>query len=169
MKKEVLASGKYLSLVTLDGYEMVERINCTGVVVILPITDDGRIIFVEQFRPPIQKKSIELPAGLVSDMDSSKGESMVAAAQRELEEETGYRAAVLEEIGVWPTTSGMSSETVTVFRARGLSRIGDGGGDESENITVHSVPLREVKGWLKNKSDAGYAIDPKIYAGLYWV
>ncbi|MBI3557007.1 MAG: NUDIX hydrolase [Deltaproteobacteria bacterium] len=108
MKKEVLASGKYLSLVKRDGYEMVERINCTGVVVIIPVTDDGQIIFVEQFRPPIQMKSIELPAGLVSDTESAQGESMVDAAMRELEEETGFRAARFEEIGVWPTTSGMS-------------------------------------------------------------
>ncbi|MBI3557006.1 MAG: hypothetical protein HY074_12140 [Deltaproteobacteria bacterium] len=50
-----------------------------------------------------------------------------------------------------------------------MTREGNGGGDEQENITVHSVPLRDVKAWLKNKSQTGYAIDPKIYAGLYWV
>ena len=168
MTKEVLATGKYLSLVCIDGYEMVERVNCTGVVVILPITEDGKIIFVEQFRPPIQKKTIELPAGLVSDLESAQGESMVDAARRELEEETGYRAATFEQIGVWPTTSGMSSETVTVFRARGLTRVGDGGGDEQEDITVHTVPLADVKPWLEKMSRAGFMIDPKIYAGLYW-
>ncbi len=167
MKKEVLASGKYLSLVKRDGYEMVERINCTGIAVLLPLTDDGKVVLVEQFRPPVQKKCIELPAGLVRDLETAQGESIEAAALRELEEETGYLAENLEKIGFWPTSSGMSSEMVTVFKATGLKRVGAGGGDATENITVHVVSLREIDAWLKNMSNNGFLIDPKVYAGLY--
>lgn len=167
--KEVIAKGKFLSLVKSNGYEMVERINCSGVVVVIPVTDDRKLVLVEQFRPPLAKKCIELPAGLVSDTESAQGESMSDAAMRELEEETGYRATTLEEVDRWATSSGMSSETVTVFRAHGLKKVGAGGGEEDENITVHVVDLRDVKQWLSTMGRGGYMIDPKIYAALYLI
>lgn len=164
-RKDVIASGKFLSYIMLDGYEMVERINCSGVVCILPVTADGEVIFVEQYRPAIQSRTIELPAGLVNDKGES--ESMEVAARRELLEETGYEAAELTEIEHLPTSQGMTSETVRLYLARDVVRRGEGGGDEEEDIAVHVVPLKEVDQFIARQKAKGCMVDPKIYAGLY--
>jgi ADP-ribose pyrophosphatase len=103
---------------------------------------------------------LELPAGLVGD--ETAGESVAVAAGRELEEETGYRADSIEDLGVFYSSPGMTSECFTLVRATGLTRIGDGGGDSDENITVHRVPLTEVPAFVAAKRKAGVAIDTKM-------
>lgn len=167
MSRKILGAGKYLSLVEVDGYEVVDRINCAGVAVLIAVTDKQELVLVEQFRKPLEKRAIELPAGLVSDTETAEGETIEAAAARELAEETGYEASSLEYVGIWPTSCGMTSETVTVYRAHGLKKTGSGGGDETENITVHVVPIAEAKQWLKAKSDRGLIIDSKVYAAFF--
>lgn len=166
-KRSVLAAGKYLRLVTNEGYEMVERINCAGVAAVIAITENRELVLVEQFRKPLEVSVIEIPAGLVSDTEAAKAESVEEAAMRELEEETGFAAGALEFVAEWPTSSGMTSETVAVFRARDLKRVGRGGGDASEKITVHVIPMDSVAAWLKKKSAQGCMIDPKVLAALY--
>ena len=163
----VLASGKYLSFVVVDGYELVERINCAGVVVVIAVTDNRELVLVEQFRKPLEANVIELPAGLVSDTEASRAEAVEDAAMRELEEETGFIANSLEFVAEWPTSAGLTSETVAVFKAHGLKRIGRGGGDPTEKITVHVISVDGVDAWLKKKVSQGCIVDPKVFAALY--
>lgn len=62
----------------------------------------------------------------------------------------------------------MSDEIVTIFFASGLERVGQGGGDGDEDITVHHVPLESAPQWLDARMTEGIMVDPKIYAGLFW-
>jgi ADP-ribose pyrophosphatase len=68
-----------------------------------------------------------------------------------------------------PASSGLTSEVVTLLLASNLKRVHAGGGVGHENITVHEVPLNEVHDWLAAKSSAGLLIEPKVYAGLYFI
>ena len=110
-----------------------------------------------------------MPAGLVGDLADQADESALLAAQRELEEETGYRCQRVEFIHRGPSSSGMSTEMITFVRAWDLQKVGPGGGDESENIVVHEVPLREAGAWLFARAADGYSIDPKLFAGLWFL
>jgi ADP-ribose pyrophosphatase len=161
-------AGRYLNLLERDGWEFASRSNASGVVVLVPITDQGEIVLVEQFRKPVDKSVIELPAGLVGDHEDPD-ESILKAARRELEEETGFVAAQLELVMECPSSAGMSDEIVSFVLAGGLRRVGPGGGDDSEDIQVHIIPLEEVDQWLREQQAAGKPMDPKIYAALYWL
>jgi ADP-ribose pyrophosphatase len=165
----VLAEGRYLTLLEEHGWEYVTRRGVTGIVVIVAITkdEDGirRVILVEQPRTAVHTRTIELPAGLVGDGHAA--ESLADAGMRELEEETGYTAAKLVPLGSGPVAVGMSDEIISFFEARGLRRVGPGGGVDNENISVHEVPLRDLRAFLAEKERAGLAVDPKIYAGLF--
>ena len=150
-----------------DSWEYATRTNASGVAVLVPVTDAGELVLVEQYRIPVESRVIELPAGLAGDTDDHD-EDLKTAAMRELIEETGYRAGVLEELLTCPSTPGMSDEIVTVFYASDLERVGSGGGDGDENITVHHVPLDSATQWLEARMMEGIMVDPKIYAGLFW-
>jgi ADP-ribose pyrophosphatase len=160
--------GRYLSLLERDGWEFTSRSNATGVVVLVAVTDEREIVLVEQFRKPVGSQVIELPAGLVGDQGDSS-ETRLTAAARELEEETGFEAAHLEVLMDCPSSAGMSDEIVTFVQASGLRRTGPGGGDDSEDIQVHVVPLDQADRWLRKHAAAGKPLDPKIYAALYWL
>lgn len=160
--------GRYLSLLERDGWEFASRSNATGVVVLVAVTDSKEIVLVEQFRKPVGKHVIELPAGLVGDLDDSLETTLIAAA-RELHEETGFEAARMEILMECPSSAGMSDELISFVRASGLHRTGPGGGDDSEDIQVHTIPLDQVDNWLQEQIDAGKPMDPKIYAALYWL
>ncbi|MEZ5464894.1 MAG: NUDIX hydrolase [Lysobacteraceae bacterium] len=162
-----LAEGEYLRLIRRAGWEYAERSNARCAVIIVAITPEDRLLLVEQFRVPINARAIEMPAGLVGDIDSD--EPIEDAAIRELEEETGWRAECVELLMQGPTSAGMSNEIIAFARASGLGRVGSGGGDDSEDIIVHEIPRDEVASWLCRKAAEGYAIDPKLYAGLYFV
>lgn len=110
---------------------------------------------------------MELPAGLVGD-NGDPDEDFKTAAQRELLEETGYRAESLEELLTSPSTPGMANEIITIYFASGLERVGPGGGDGNEEITVHLMPVENAVDWLDARQAEGIMIDPKIYAGLFW-
>lgn len=158
--------GRYLSLLERDGWEFASRSNASSVVVLLAVTSAQEIILVEQYRKPVQSTVIELPAGLVGDHDDPD-ESVLDAAARELEEETGYAASQLELLMACPSSAGMSDEVISFVLATGLRRVGPGGGDDSEDIQVHVVLLTEVDAWLNRQRSAGKPLDPKIYAALY--
>ena len=96
-------------------------------------------------------------------------ESILEAARRELIEETGFAAHSLEPIMDCPSSAGMTDEIVSFIRAGGLERVGPGGGDDSEDIEVHAVPLAEIDGWLEERHRRGIPLDPKIFAALYWL
>lgn len=161
----VLHRGRYLTLVDDGGWEYVTRPNVTGIVVIVAVTAESKLLLVEQWRPAAHSRVIELPAGMVGDVDAD--EPLVTAAARELVEETGFEAREMLPIGAGPIAVGVSDEVVSFFEARGLTRVGPGGGVDSEAITVHEVPLSELRPYLEARAAAGLAVDAKIYAGLY--
>ena len=159
--------GRYLGIKEKQNWEYAYRTNATGVVVMVPVTDAGELVLVEQYRIPVNGRVIELPAGLVGDT-SLGDEDFESAARRELLEETGYTAVSLEHLLTSPSTAGMADEMVTIYYAHGLKRVSSGGGDASEDIVVHHVPLHSATLWLDKKIEEGVMLDPKIYAGLFW-
>jgi ADP-ribose pyrophosphatase len=165
--KKVLTEGKFLrfvlaSYVDSSGitreWELFERINCSGIVAIVPVTDDGNVLLIRQFRPPVNGYVIEFPAGL-----NDKGDTLAEAARRELLEETGYVAEDMILLVEGPMSSGASGEILTVFLARGLSFKGIGERDETEDIEVLSVPIKELDARLETLRAEGDYIDLKIY------
>lgn len=166
---ETLFNGRYLRLRKRGVWEYVERTNPGGAVVIIAVTDDDRLLFVEQFRAAIGMRSIEMPAGLIGDDAGGEHENASDAARRELLEETGYAAERIEYLMQGPSSSGMSNEMITFVRALDLSRKHAGGGDATEGITVHEIPRNEVTRWLAEKQQEGYSLDPKLFAGLYFL
>jgi ADP-ribose pyrophosphatase len=160
-------SGRFLGLKEVDRWEYTYRTNASGVVVLVPVTTADELVLVEQYRIPVKSRVMELPAGLVGDT-GDPDEDIKTAAQRELIEETGYRASVLEELLTCPSTPGMSNEIVTIYYASGLEKVGPGGGNGDEDITVHVMPLATATEWLNARLAEGIMVDPKIYAGLYW-
>jgi ADP-ribose pyrophosphatase len=109
---------------------------------------------------PIGARCLELPAGLVGD--EQDGEEVVSAARRELEEETGYRAERVVDLGRFYASPGMSSEGFTLLRAEGLAKVGKGGGVAGEDIEVHRVKLAEVPAFAASRRAAGVAMDSKL-------
>ncbi|NII11566.1 NUDIX hydrolase [Oleiagrimonas sp. C23AA] len=162
---ETLYQGRWLALRRKGRWEYAERTN-PGAVIIVALTPENKLLFVEQFRVPIGQRTIEMPAGLVGDLDDAD-ESPLKAAARELEEETGYRCDSVRFLHEGPSSAGMSTEMVRFVHAIGLTRVGAGGGDATEDITVHEVPLEQAGAWLLEKTRQGYSIDPKLFAGLW--
>lgn len=160
--------GRYLSMLERDGWEFVSRSNASGVVALVAVTGENEIILVEQYRKPVAASVIEIPAGLVGDHEDPD-ETVLVAAARELEEETGYTAMQLKVLMECPSSAGMSDEVITFVIARGLSRTGPGGGDDSENIVTHAVPLDTVNDWLSRQRANGKMLDPKVYSALHWL
>lgn len=165
---DVLYDGKFLRMVRSQGWEYVERKKISGIVAILALTDQGRIILVEQYRPPVGRRVLEIPAGLVGDVEGSESEDIAQAAQRELEEETGFRAGHMQALVTGSPSAGLCDEIITLYRATNLTKVGDGGGDEHEDIQVHEVPLDQAQTWLEERRQSGVVIDLKVYAALYF-
>ncbi|MGV3771330.1 MAG: NUDIX hydrolase [Verrucomicrobiales bacterium] len=150
-------------------WEYAERAKASCGVVIVAVTPENKLLLTEQFRVPVIANVIELPAGLAGDTEKFQGEEFEAAARRELMEETGYEADSWQQVtSMGPPSAGMSNEMVVFFRASGLRKVGNGGGEESENITVHEVHLENVAKWLESKRKEGALIDPKVFCGLYF-
>ncbi len=166
---ETLCEGKWLTLRKRGRWEYAERNNPGGAVIILAVTPQDTVLFVEQYRVSILQNTIEMPAGLVGDVAELADESALLAAQRELEEETGYRCQRVQFVHRGPSSSGMSTEMITFVRAWDLEKVGPGGGDETENIVVHEVPRNEAGAWLFARAAEGYSIDPKLFAGLWFI
>jgi ADP-ribose pyrophosphatase len=170
MSTTTLGAGRFLRLVAADGWEYIERVNASGVAAVAAVTEDGRLVIVEQHRLPVGGPVIELPAGLCGDDAGASQEPLAEAACRELLEETGYEVpggpASLEHLFTVPSSAGLTSEVVTIFGARGVRKVAQGGGVDGENIVVHAPPVGEVAGWLVARSRAGVLVDPKVFIGL---
>ena len=155
--------GRFITVKQQGTWEYVSRSRGIHAAVILAIDDaaDGRhVILVEQYRVPLKVQCLELPAGLVGD--DSAGEAAQVAAERELEEETGYRASLWRVIGEFYSLPGMVSESFTLLMATGLVKIGDGGGVDSEDIVVHRVPLAGIADFVAAKRAEGCGIDVRV-------
>lgn len=159
--EEIVWQGRYITAKKRGRWEYVGRARGIRAAVILAV-ENGHVLLVEQYRVPLGKRCLELPAGLIGDHDDSADEAPLAAAGRELEEETGWHADVLDPIGEFYSSPGMVSEHFTLVRATGLTRVGPGGGTESEDIEVHRVPLAELSVFVENRRDVGVGIDVRI-------
>lgn len=166
-RPETLYESRWIGLYRIGHWDFVRRPNAEASVGILAITPDDEVVLVEQFRIPVGRPTIEIPAGLVGDETAHAGESIAETARRELEEETGFHAARIRELLVSPTSAGMTSEFTHLFLATELERRGAGGGVGSEDIRVHLVPRARLRDWLREKQTAGLAIDFKIHAALW--
>ena len=160
MSRQLEWEGKYIRVVRDGTWEYVER--CGGVhAVVILAEHDGKVVLVEQMRVPLgNRKCIELPAGLVGDEDPNA--TVEDTAVKELEEETGFTAERIEVIGEFFSSPGMVAEGFTLVRAHGLRRIGDGGGNEHEEIEVHLVPRTDIPTFVERKRAEGVAIDVKL-------
>lgn len=165
-EETILYESKWLGLYRKGHWDYARRPNSDACVGILAITDDNEILLVEQFRIPVGKKVIEIPAGLVGDEPAFQGESLAQSAARELIEETGYRAGRIDPLISSPTSAGMTPETTHLFHATELIRETEGGGTAGESITVHKVHLTELRRFLAEKQAAGLMVDFKIHAAL---
>ncbi|HEV2078357.1 MAG TPA: NUDIX hydrolase [Allosphingosinicella sp.] len=156
---ETVWEGKYIKVTKQGTWEYVSRTRGVTAAVIVAI-DEGHVLLVEQYRVPLGGMSLELPAGLVGDEE--EGEEVAAAAIRELEEETGYRAERMVDLGRFHASPGMSSEGFSLLRAEGLAKVGEGGGIENEDIQVHRVRLEDVPAFVEAKRREGARVDVKI-------
>lgn len=163
----VLWDGRYLRLTARGRWEFVSRPQVSGVVGIVALTQDRRVVLVEEYRPAVRCKVIALPAGLAGDVAGAEHEPLLEAARRELLEETGYHAETWTELATGFTSPGLTDELLTLFLAEDLKKLGSGGGDESESIEVHEMPLTGVMEWLDHKRQAGSQVDLKLFAGLH--
>lgn len=157
-------AGRHLSMRMRGQWEYATRNTASPAVGIVAVTATGCVVLVEQRRPPVDRRVIELPAGLSRDLAAHASETLLEAAQRELLEETGYTADRWTELVSGYSSPGLTDESITLFLAEGLQRQSAGGGDQSENITVHEVPLHNVLAWLKQR---GAMADLKLLAGLF--
>jgi ADP-ribose pyrophosphatase len=152
-------AGKYISVFKRGRWEYVSRTGSTNAVVILA-EHEGKAILIEQYRVPVGGRCLELPAGLVGDEDEHA--TVEGTAVKELEEETGFTCDRVERLGEFHSSPGMVAESFTLVRAHGMRRVGDGGGNEHEDITVHLVPRDEIPEFVRQRRDAGSAVDVKL-------
>ena len=157
--EEIVWEGRFLAAKRKGKWEYVSRTRDISAAVILAV-HEGEVILVEQYRVPIGAHCLELPAGLVGD--DQEGEEIEQAAIRELEEETGWLAERMVNLGKYYSSSGMSSEGFTLLRAEGLTRVGEGGGVEGEDIKVHLVRRDQIPAFVADKRAEGLAIDAKL-------
>jgi len=156
---ETMWVGRFITAKKQGRWEYVSRARGIRAAVILAI-DDGHVLLVDQYRVPLGRRCLELPAGLIGD--DSAGEAAEVAAARELEEETGYRAGAIVDLGEFCSSPGMVSESLHLMRARDLVRVGDGGGVDDEGIVVHRVALADVPRFVAEMRGKGYAVDVKL-------
>lgn len=158
---EIMWEGRFVTAKRQGKWEYVSRSRGIRAAVILAI-DDAHVLLVEQYRVPLGRNCIELPAGLVGDHDENSNEDASIAAIRELEEETGYRADSMIDCGEFFSSPGMVSESFSLFKAQGLTKVSEGGGVEGENITVHRVAVTELPAFIQQKRRDGAGIDVKL-------
>lgn len=166
--RKTLGVGKFLRLVREGCWEFAERINARGAVAVIALTKDRRLVLTEQHRPAVGGRVIDLPAGLSGDVAGAEDEALSVAALRELVEETGFTARSLKLVANCPSSPGLSSEVITYFFSKSVTRISTGGGVDHEQIVVHTPSLKTIKPWLTRQIAQGKLVDAKVYLGLYF-
>ncbi|KAA3659219.1 MAG: NUDIX hydrolase [Calditrichaeota bacterium] len=161
--------GEFLEFLEYQSKEYIHNVRAKGIVLVIPVTAEKEIILIEQYRIVLHNDVIEYPAGLAGDEVAYRDEAFVDAAKRELFEEAGYESNDITHLMAAPTSPGTSTEIVNYYLARDCRQTGQGGGDDTESIVVHKVPLLETFDWLEKKSRAGILIDPRVFTGLYFV
>ena len=161
---ETVWQGKFITAKRQGRWEYVARARGIRAAVIVAVDDEGHLLLVEQYRVPLGRNCLELPAGLIGDGGDDEADEIAAA--RELEEETGYRAERIESLGEFFSSPGMVSESFTLVRAHRLTKVAEGGGVEGENITVHRVKLADVPAYVAECRARGMAIDVKLLLAL---
>jgi len=156
---EVMWEGKFVRALRRGKWEYASRARDIRAVVILA-EYDGKVILVDQPRAGPDCRCVELPAGLVGDTDP--GATIEDTAIKELEEETGFTAERVERLGDFYSSPGMLAESFTLVRLHGVRKIGEGGGDESEDINVHLVARADIANFLEQKRAEGFGIDVKL-------
>lgn len=153
LKSEEIFSGKVISLHLQDvelpngKHSKREIIKHPGAVAILAITDDKKIVMVEQYRKALERTIVEIPAGKLE-----KDEEPVLCARRELEEETGYECANLEWLTSFYTSPGFADEIVHVFLAKGLTKKENSAPlDEDEFVNLEELTLEESLRYIKEQ------------------
>ena len=160
-------SGRFVRVLERDGWEIVERTRLSGIVAILAVTAKYELLLVEQHRPPVAARVIELPSGVAGD---TRVETLCEAAARELLEETGYSATKWRELFSGPTSPGLTTEKVTLFHASGLTKtLSIPTTSSLEKIEVHAVPLEKIYEWLRSKECPTRLIDFKVFAALSFI
>jgi 8-oxo-dGTP pyrophosphatase MutT (NUDIX family) len=139
-------------------WEALERVGIGGIVVMVGITPQGNVLIEKQFRPPMGRDVIELPAGLVES-----GEDMEEAARRELIEETGWSAAKLQFLAEGPISTGASTESLRAYLCTDLKHVGKDGGDDNEIIEVIEVPIQNAQQFLRDQQLQGTLVDLKVF------
>lgn len=157
---ETAWQGQWIAVKTQGKWEYVSRTRGIRAVVVIAIDDDAHVLLIDQYRVPLGRRCIELPAGLVGD--DLADDTPEKAAVRELEEETGYTAGRVAVLGEFQSSPGLVTEGFTLTRAYGLTRIGDGGGLEGEDIIVHRVPMAQVPAFVAARRAEGKAVDVKL-------
>ena len=166
---EVLAEGQHVRLVRRGTWEYAERTHANMAVLVVAVTDEQKLLLVEQERIPVGKPVIELPSGLVRTDPEREEERAADRAKRELVEETGYEATEMTFLIEGPPSSGITSERVVFFRATGLKKVGLSGGDPDKEIQIHEIPVDRVAAWLREANRRGKLVDPKTYIALYFL
>lgn len=161
LPERIMWQGDFITAKRRGRWEYVGRARGIRAAAIIAI-DEDHVILVEQYRVPLGRVCLEIPAGLIGDDDGAENESAEAAAIRELEEETGYRADRMESLGEFYSSPGMVSESFTLLRARELERVGEGGGTDSEDITVHRVKLENLPQFVADRRAKGHGVDVRI-------
>ena len=162
---EVMWAGKYVRAVKRGDWEYASRANDINAVVILA-EYEGKVILIDQPRVAPDCRCVELPAGLVGDNDPDATPETTAI--KELEEETGFTAERVERLGEFYASPGMLSEAFTLVRAHGVRKIGEGGGDEHEDINVHLVPRSDIPNFVEQKRAEGFGIDVKMLIFMHF-
>jgi ADP-ribose pyrophosphatase len=156
---EVMWAGKFVRAMRRGKWEYASRADDINAVVILA-EHEGKVILIDQPRAAPDCRCVELPAGLVGDEDPNA--TVEATAIKELEEETGFTADRVERLGEFYGSPGILAESFTLVRAHGVRKIGDGGGDDNEDINVHLVARTDIPNFLEQKRAEGFGIDVKL-------
>lgn len=163
-----LYDGQFLKLLRDGRWEYVRRQRASGAGFVIAVTEAREIILVEQYRVPLRRRVIELPAGIIGDSAATAGESAEASSLRELEEETGFRGRKAQLVCQGPVAPGMTDEIGYFTRVTGLQRVSSGGGVEGEDITVHIVPIAGIERWIAEQDARGVLVDPRLFVALYF-
>ena len=156
---ETMCEGDWVRLLRRGNWEFASRANDIKAVVVLA-EYEGKVILVDQPRVGPDCRCVELPAGLVGDTDPDATPETTAI--KELEEETGFTAERVERLGDFFASPGMLAESFTLVRAHGVRRIGEGGGDDHEDINVHLVAREDIPNFLEQRRAEGFGVDVKL-------